>query len=206
MHAVEDWSDTLLIHEVEHTLKAAAEQWGHVAYDEYTPFASLVPLLPASVQAQADQLVQAVPHKRMLIGADYAHAAWQLMCAGIEALRPAADGEDPFLAAVHAAGAGRPGPAGLRIPRLWARYSILYLKYVTKTHTNKELAALCAIAVRQVITLRNHGLAEVAQRLVAWEQQGVYRTAPRVHLDAPRQHLGGAEGQQHDSRTAVQQD
>ncbi len=68
MHAVEDWSDTLLIHEVEHTLKAAAEQWGHVAYDEYTPFASLVPLLPASVQAQAERLLLAVPHKRVLSG------------------------------------------------------------------------------------------------------------------------------------------
>ncbi len=195
MHAVADWVDTLLVHEVEHTLKAAAEQWGHVAYDEYTPFVSLVPMLPASVHVQAEQLVQAVPHKRVLIGADYAHAAWQLVCAGIEALRPAAVPEDSLLAAVHAAGAGCPWPAGLRIPRLWARYSLLYLKYVTKTHTNKQLATLCALSVRQVITLRNHGLGEVAQRLVAWEKQGLHCGTPQLHLVAPRQHIGGPGGQ-----------
>ncbi len=61
MHLTQDWGNTLLVLEVEGALKAAAEQWGHVAYDQYAPFERLAPLLPASVHAQAEQLLQAVP-------------------------------------------------------------------------------------------------------------------------------------------------
>ncbi len=159
------------------------EHWSHVAYDNYTPFHALVDLLPHSVQQQANTLLQRTPQKRMLIPEDYDQAAWQLVCEGIEALRPAGECNDPLLAVLGQAGPQRAWPSGLIIPRLWARYSILYLKYVTKSHTNKELAALCDLSTRQVITLRNHGLREVARRLVAWERQGMYRAAPRVHLN-----------------------
>ncbi len=204
MQTSPDRVDELFTCQVERALKAASEQWAHVAYDNYTPFHLLVDLLPHSVHRQADTLLQRMPQKRLLIGEDYAQAAWQFVCEGIEALRPECERNDPLLKALGQAGSRRAWPAGLSIPRLWARYSILYLKYVTKSHTNKDLARLCELSIRQVITIRNHGLRDVACRLVAWERQLMDQAAPRTHLDADRRQFSGAVLQQRDSITAAQ--
>ena len=92
-------------------------------------------------------------------------------------------------------------PAEINVSRWWYRYLIVYLKYVAMSHTNKQLALLCDLPLRQVSTIRNQSLAAVARRLVAWEQQRVHLTAPSVHGGEPPLHVGTARLQQCDRTT-----
>jgi hypothetical protein len=172
--------------ELSRRLRPALQRWGRYASTEYPAFQPVVTLQLTSVEAHARALVEAEQPRRAVTDTDRQQAVWYLVRAAIATLRPPLDTLPSDVQDAMRHMPQQRWPNGLIAPQECHRYLVLSLAYVTKSHANKELAAIFQVSARTLATIRNQAIAAVAQRIVQWDVEQYQQAGRHLQLAADR--------------------
>jgi hypothetical protein len=163
-------------------LKPALRRWGRHTSTDYPAFQTIVALRLACVEDMAIRLVNAEAQQRQVHDSDRRRAVWYCVRDAVTCLRPPASALSPEVQAALATLPQQPWPRDLPVPQECHHYLMLSLAYVAKSHTNQELAAMFAVSVRSIASIRNQAIAVVARQLAGWEASCRQRGTERLDL------------------------
>jgi len=166
-------------------LKPALHRWGRHTSTDYSAFQSIVALRLAWVENTAIQLVNAESQQRQVHDDDRRRAVWYCIREALACLRPPASALSPEVQVALDTLSWQPWPRDLPVPQECHQYLMLSLAYVTKSHTNQELATMFAVSVRSIASIRNQAIAAVARQIAGWETSCRQRGNERLDVSAP---------------------
>lgn len=150
-------------------LRPALWRWGRYTSTNYTLFQPIVALHLTSVDHTAACLLKTEMHQRQVNDHDRQRAVWYLIRDAIKCLRPPVSVVPTEIQTVLDVLPHHNQPRAGIIPSECYQYLVLHLAYVTRSHSNDELAALFRVSLRTVANIRNAAIGTVARHIVAWE-------------------------------------